>query len=125
MRLLGVLRENALGSHDITYAGHYEKSLCSDDDPGKMKIISLDWIALSCRLLIRNKALSFFVNVEIYEIERRIVLLTGVSFLLVVLLICLLWSYCFLPYFCIVTIYNLTSCIIKMDTWIYNFRKYL
>ena len=90
MHLLGVLRENALGCHDITYTGHYEKSLYSDDDPGKMKIISLDWIALSCRFLIRNKALSFFVNVEIYEIETHIVLLTGVSFLLVVLLICLL-----------------------------------
>ena len=31
--LCGVLRENALGAHDITYAGHYEKSLCSDNDP--------------------------------------------------------------------------------------------
>ena len=26
-------RENALGAHDITYTGHYEKSLCSDSDP--------------------------------------------------------------------------------------------
>ena len=32
-RLLGVLRENALGAQNITYAGHNEKSLCSDNDP--------------------------------------------------------------------------------------------
>ena len=46
-RLFGVLRENALVDHDIKYAGHYEKSLCSENDPHwgwrKMKLISLDW----------------------------------------------------------------------------------
>ena len=26
-RLFGILRGNALGAYDITYAGHYEKSL--------------------------------------------------------------------------------------------------
>ena len=31
-RLFGVLEKNALGAHDITYTGHYEKSLCSDND---------------------------------------------------------------------------------------------
>ena len=54
--LFGVLRENALGTHDIMYAGHYEKSLCSDDDLcchlRKMKITSSDWITLLRRLLI-------------------------------------------------------------------------
>ena len=30
--LFGVLRENALGAHDVTYAVYYEKSLCSDND---------------------------------------------------------------------------------------------
>ena len=41
------------------YAGHYEKSLWSDNDLGcysrEMKIISSDWIALLRRLLIQNK----------------------------------------------------------------------
>ena len=45
-RLFGVLRENALGAYDITYAGHYEKSLSSYHDSRchfrKMKIISSD-----------------------------------------------------------------------------------
>ena len=57
--LFGLLREKALGANDITYAGHYEKSLSSDNDLPchlrKMKIISpkLDcvinytWCALS------------------------------------------------------------------------------
>ena len=57
-RLLGVLRENALGTHDITYADHHEKSLCSDNDPPcqscEIKIIYLDWIAQLHRLLIQN-----------------------------------------------------------------------
>ena len=56
--LFGVLRENALGAHDITNSGHYEKSLCSDNDPcchsHKIKIISSDWIGLLCRLLKRS-----------------------------------------------------------------------
>ena len=43
-------------SHTRTYVGHYEKSLCSENDLRcywrKMKIISSDWIALSCMLLI-------------------------------------------------------------------------
>ena len=55
-RLFGVLRENALCAHDITYAGHYERSLLRDNDSRcylrKMKIISSDWIALLRRLLI-------------------------------------------------------------------------
>ena len=55
-RLFGILRENALSAHDITYAGHYEKSLCSKNDTRwcwrKIEIISLDSIALSRRLLI-------------------------------------------------------------------------
>ena len=51
-RLFDILRENALGAHDIKYVGHYEKSLCSDDDQRKMKVISSDLIALLCRLLI-------------------------------------------------------------------------
>ena len=54
--LFCVLRENALCAHDITYVGHYEKSLLRDDDScnylRKMKIISSDWIALLRRLLI-------------------------------------------------------------------------
>ena len=40
--------------------GHYEKSLCSDNDPRcylrEIKIISSDWIALLRRLLIESKA---------------------------------------------------------------------
>ena len=55
-RLFGVLTENALCAHDITYAGHYEKSLLRVYDSRcclrKMKIISSDWIALLRRLLI-------------------------------------------------------------------------
>ena len=50
------LNENAFGAHDITYAGHYEKSLYSDNDlhchSCKMKIISSDWIAPLRSLLI-------------------------------------------------------------------------
>ena len=57
--LVGILRENALCAHYIMYAGHYEKSLCSDNDPRcysrEMKIISSDWIALLCRLLIIDR----------------------------------------------------------------------
>ena len=59
--MFAVLRENALGAHDITYryTGHHEKLLCSDNDPRchlrKMKIIFSDWIALLRRLLILNK----------------------------------------------------------------------
>ena len=64
--MFGGLRENALFSHDITNAGHYEKSLLRDNDCRcylrKMKIISSDWIALLRRLLIsinnlRNSAI--------------------------------------------------------------------
>ena len=55
-RLFGVLRENPLCAHDITYAGHYEKSLCSDNDlryySREIKIISSDWITLLRRLLV-------------------------------------------------------------------------
>ena len=50
VRLFAVLRENTLGAHDITYAGHYEKSLCSDNDLRchlcKIKIMSSDWLML-------------------------------------------------------------------------------
>ena len=83
-RLFGVLRENALCAHDITYAGHYEKSLLHVNDSRcylrKMKItityaghyeksllhvndsrcylrkrnITSDWIGLLCRLLKRH-----------------------------------------------------------------------
>ena len=60
-RLFGILRENALCAHDITYAGHYEKSLLRDNDSRyylrKMKIISSDWIALLHRLLINDEAI--------------------------------------------------------------------
>ena len=56
--LFGILRENVLCAHEITYAGHYEKSLCSDNDPHcylrEMKLISSDWIALLRRILITN-----------------------------------------------------------------------
>ena len=49
--LFSILRQNALCAHDITYAGHYEKSLLRDNDSccylHKMKISSSDWIALS------------------------------------------------------------------------------
>ena len=55
------LRENVHCAHDITYEGHYEKSLYSDNDPGcysrEMKIISSDWIALLRRLLNKNNLL--------------------------------------------------------------------
>ena len=48
-------RENTLHAHDITYAGHYEKSLLRDNDSRcylrKIKIISSDWIVLLRRLL--------------------------------------------------------------------------
>ena len=58
MHLFGILRENALCAHDITYVGHYEKSLCSDNDPPcysrEIKRISSDWIALLRRLLIND-----------------------------------------------------------------------
>ena len=67
--LFGVLRENALCAHDITYAGHYEKSLCSDNDPccypRGMKIISSDWIALLRRLLIRCRVTHMKVSPEV------------------------------------------------------------
>ena len=57
-RLFGVLRENALCTHNIMYVGRYEKSLCSDNDPRcylrEMKLISSDWIALLRRILITN-----------------------------------------------------------------------
>ena len=33
MHLFDPLRENALGAHEITYAGHYEKSSCSTNEP--------------------------------------------------------------------------------------------
>ena len=56
VRLFGVLRENALCAHDITYADHYEKSLLRDNDSRyylhKIKIISSDWIALLRKLLM-------------------------------------------------------------------------
>ena len=75
-RLFGVLRENALCAHDIRYAGHYEKSLCSDNDlrcySGEMKIISSDWIALLRRLLkyINNLRYSAIQSKEIIFILR-------------------------------------------------------
>ena len=57
-RLFGVLREDAIGAHDITNAGHYEKSLCSDNDRAvfcaESVIICLDWVALSRRLLMSD-----------------------------------------------------------------------
>ena len=57
-RLFGFLSESALCAHDIMYVGHYKKSLLGDNDSRcylrKMKIISLDWIVLLRRLLIRN-----------------------------------------------------------------------
>ena len=56
VRLFGILRENVLDAHDITYMGHYEKLLCTDNDSRchlrKMKIISSAWIALLRKLLI-------------------------------------------------------------------------
>ena len=62
-RLFGVLRENALCAHDIMYAGHFEKSLLHDIESRcylrKMEIISSDWIALSCRLLMKKKMFDF------------------------------------------------------------------
>ena len=49
-------KRKTLGADDITYLGHYEKSLCCDNDLRwcwrKIKTISLDWIVLSRRLLI-------------------------------------------------------------------------
>ena len=54
-RLFGVERENTLSAHDITYAGHYQKSLLRNDSRCylcNMKIISSDWIALLRRSLI-------------------------------------------------------------------------
>ena len=63
LRLFCVLRENALCAHDITYAGHYEKSLLRDNDSCcylcEMKIISSDWIALLGRLLISIRTCRF------------------------------------------------------------------
>ena len=29
----GVVQYEMFGAHDITYTGHYEKSMCSDNDP--------------------------------------------------------------------------------------------
>ena len=43
-RLFGVLSQNPLDAHEITYAGHYEKSLCSD-----------------------NREISFYVLDDVYE----------------------------------------------------------
>ena len=63
-RLFGVLREKARYAHDITYAGHYEKSLLRDNDSRcylpKMKIIFSFWTPLLRRLLIANKKSVFF-----------------------------------------------------------------
>ena len=47
---------NVINPHDIImYAGRYEKSLCSDNDPRcyspEMKIISSDWIALITQVI--------------------------------------------------------------------------
>ena len=60
--LFDVMRENEFGPYDITYAGHYEKLLCSDNDSRyhsrKMKVLSSDWTAQSCRLLIHDSKLS-------------------------------------------------------------------
>ena len=52
-----VLRENTPCAHDITYTGHYEKSVTLRDNDShcylhKMKIISSDLIALLRRLLM-------------------------------------------------------------------------
>ena len=76
--LFGVLRENALGAHDISYAGHYEKSLCSDNDlrchSRKMKLISSDWIVLLRMFIITlNMQRSFR-----YWCIRSLYLLIGV-----------------------------------------------
>ena len=62
--LFGVLKENALCARDITYVGHYEKSLLCDNDSHcylhEVKIISSDWIALLRRLLM-------IIQVPIYQ----------------------------------------------------------
>ena len=50
------LRENILGAYNVTYVGHYQKSLYSNNDlpchVHKIKIIFLDQIPLLCRLLM-------------------------------------------------------------------------
>ena len=55
--LIRVLREHAIGAHDITNAGRYEKSSCSDNKSTKnarsFVIICLDWAALSHSLVWR------------------------------------------------------------------------
>ena len=64
--LFGILRENTLSAHDVMYASHYEKSLCSDNDLHcylcKMKIMSPDWITLLRRLVIIHVNSSFTVR---------------------------------------------------------------
>ena len=68
------LRENALCAYDITYAGHYEKSLLHDNDSHcylrKIKIISSDWIALLRRLLMQVKFLILGINSSGLVVEQ-------------------------------------------------------
>ena len=75
-RLFGVLRENALCAYDIRYAGHYEKSLYSDNDPRyysrEMKIISSDWIAPLRRLLM-------ILTISVQDLTRQQLPIYGVK----------------------------------------------
>ena len=68
--MFGLSRENKLSVHEITYVGHHEKSLCSDNDPRchsyKMKVISMNGFDHAITQVIKQQIL--YLNTK----ERRL-----------------------------------------------------